>query len=172
LKTKLLLLFFVFTQQLFSQNKVVPHKATVYIFLSEVCPICQSYTLPLKKLYETYKDKGITFIGLFPNEGVSKKDINEFRKTYDIPFDLELDKDGILAKKFRATITPEIFVEGNKPGTILYTGRIDDSFYAVGKRRNSISTHELEDALTQITSKQKVTQPRTQAVGCIISSSK
>ena len=166
MKTKTLLFFFILTQQLFSQNKV-----TVYIFLSETCPICQSYTLPLKKLYEAYKDKGIRFVGLFPNEGVSKKDINSFKKTYDIPFDLELDKDGVLAKKFRATITPEVFVEG-KPGVILYTGRIDDSFYAIGKRRNSITTHELEDALMQITSKKKVVQPRTQAVGCVISNSK
>ena len=171
MKTKLLLLLVVLTQSLFSQNSA-KSKATVYIFLSEVCPICQSYTLPLKKLYETYKDKGIRFVGLFPNEGVSKKDMNSFRKTYDIPFDLELDENGVLAKKFHATITPEVFVEGNKPGTILYTGRIDDSFYAVGKRRNSVSTHELEDALNEITSKQKVKQPRTQAVGCIISSSK
>ena len=170
MKIKTLLLFLILTQQIFSQNSAKP-KATVYVFLSDVCPICQSYTLPLKKLYETYKDKSISFVGLFPNEGVSKKEINAFRKTYDIPFDLELDKDGVLAKKFHATITPEIFVEG-KPGVILYTGRIDDSFYAVGKRRNSITTHELEDALMQITSKQKVKQPRTQAVGCIINSSK
>jgi peroxiredoxin len=171
MKTKALIFFFAITLQCISQTKVAAHKATVYIFLSDVCPICQSYTLPLKKLYESYKDKGISFIGLFPNEGVSKKDVSEFRKTYDIPFDLQLDKEAVLAKKFRATITPEVFVEG-KPGVILYTGRIDDSFYAVGKRRNSISTHELEDALAQITSKQKVTNPRTQAVGCIISSSK
>lgn len=170
MKTKFVLLFFVVAQQLFSQNKIV-NRATVYIFLSEVCPICQSYTLPLKKLHETYKDKGIRFVGLFPNDGVSKKDINVFRKTYDIPFDLELDEGGVLAKKFHATITPEVFVEG-KPGVILYSGRIDDSFYAIGKRRNSITTHELEDALIQITLKQKVKQPRTQAVGCIINSSK
>ncbi|MES2761030.1 MAG: redoxin domain-containing protein [Bacteroidota bacterium] len=170
MKTKSLILLFILTQQLFSQNPAKP-KATVYVFLSEVCPICQSYTLPLKKLYESYKDKGIRFVGLFPNEGVSKKDVNSFRKTYDIPFDMELDEGGVLAKKFRATLTPEVFVEG-KPGVILYTGRIDDSFYAVGKRRNSVSTHELEDALAEITSKQKIKQPRTQAVGCIISSSK
>ena len=68
-------------------------------------------------------------------------------------------------------MTPEIFVEG-KPGVILYSGRIDDSFYAVGKRRNSITTHELEDALLQITSKQPIKVPRTQAVGCVITGPK
>jgi peroxiredoxin len=170
MKAKLFLLFFVFTQPLFSQ-KTVPHKATVYVFLSEKCMTCQSYTSTLKKLYESYKDKGISFLGIFPNDEVSKKDINSFRKTYDIPFDLEPDENAKLAKKFHATITPEIFVEG-KPGVILYSGRIDDSFYAADKRRNSISTHELEDALLEITSKQKVKVPRTQAVGCIINSSK
>ncbi len=172
MKTKSILFFiaFVFAQQLFSQN--TKPKATVYIFLSETCPICQSYTLPLKKLYDTYKDKGIKFVGLFPNDNVSKKDINSFRKTYDVPFDLEIDEKGVIAKKLHATITPEVFVEGSKPGVILYCGRIDDSFYAVGKRRNSISTHELEDALMQITSKQTVKVPRTQAVGCVISNSK
>ncbi|MES2512706.1 MAG: redoxin family protein [Bacteroidota bacterium] len=171
MRTKLFLLLFTLALQVFSQNKTVPHKATVYVFLSETCPICQSYTLQLKKLYEAFKDKGITFIGVFPNDDVSKKDINSFRKTYDIPFDLEPDENAKLAKKFHATLTPEVFVEG-KPGVILYSGRIDDSFYAVGKRRNSISTHELEDALLEITTKQKVKVPRTQSVGCIINSSK
>ena len=44
---------------------------TVYIFMSETCPICQSVTLELKALYATYHPKGVTFVGLFPNQSMS-----------------------------------------------------------------------------------------------------
>ncbi len=169
---KILLLIFVFamTQTAVSQIRPADQKGTVFIFLSETCPICQSYTLPLKELYSIYKNKGIRFIGVFPNYYVTQKDIEEFRKTYKIPFELQLDKDTVLTKKFNAGITPEVFVENDK-GQLVYSGRIDDSFYAIGKRRKVVTTHELADAIAELVSGKTIRVPKTQAVGCIINTS-
>ena len=55
---------------------------------------------------------------------------------------------------------------------VVYSGRIDDTFYALGKRRNVITTTELSDALAEIISGKSIKTPKTQAVGCIITSSK
>lgn len=169
-KTILILLVFALTKNTFSQNKTVVNTATVFVFLSETCPICQSYTLPLKELYKKYKEKSIRFVGVFPNYYVTQKDMDEFKKTYTIPFDLILDSNGDLTKKFNATITPEVFVE-NELGQVVYSGRIDDSFYAIGKRRKVITSTELSDALAELSLGQAIKINKTQAVGCIINAS-
>jgi peroxiredoxin len=151
--------------QIISQNKTVA-PVTVFVFLSGSCPICQSYTLPLKALYKKYHPAA-EFVGVFPNDGVSAEDLEAFKKTYAIPFKLLTDSGHVLTKQFKATVTPEVFVVNAKQ-ELIYSGRIDNSFYAVGKRRNVVTTHELEDALSQCTSGHEITVPKTQAVGCII----
>jgi thiol-disulfide isomerase/thioredoxin len=162
----ILLLFFTGA---FAQNKTNnPSKTVAYIFLSETCPICQSYTLTLKELSAKYPS--VEFIGIFPNYYSNHEDIEEFKKKYSIPFTLMLDKNGALSKKLNAAITPEVFVINDNK--LLYSGRIDDSFYAVGKRRTTKTSSELDDALLQITRHEKVKTPKTQAVGCLITSTK
>jgi peroxiredoxin len=167
LKAKILIALFIFTchLQISSQNKTVA-PVTVFVFLSESCPICQSYTLPLKTLYKKYHQQ-VEFVGVFPNEGVSAADLQAFKTTYAIPFRLMTDSGNVLTKKFHATVTPEVFVQNAKE-ELIYSGRIDNSFYAVGKRRKLVTTHELEDALSQYTSGHDIAVPKTQAVGCII----
>jgi peroxiredoxin len=142
---------------------------TVFVFLSETCPICQSYTLPLKSLYEKYHSQNVQFIGVFPNYYSTQKDVDEFKNKYHIPFLLVKDKEGILTNKLNATITPQVFIQTKSDSTI-YSGRIDNSFYAIGKRRNIVTIMDLDDALSQYLAKKTIQNPKTQAVGCIITS--
>ena len=51
-------------------------------------------------------------------------------------------------------------------GTVLYRGRIDDLYIALGKRRDHVTAHDLRDALDEIVGGRPVGNPRTQAVGC------
>lgn len=170
-KTLLAILFAILNLSSFSQKPTAAKPITVYVFLSETCPICQSYTLTLKNLYKEYSSKNVRFVGVFPNYYSTQKSIDEFRKTYSIPFELVPDKKWTLTAHFNAAITPEVFVE-TADKKILYAGRIDDSFYSLGKRRTIITSTELADALKEITSGKTVTTTKTQAVGCIISRSK
>ncbi len=152
-------------------SKTPPQDTTVYAFLSETCPICQSYTLSLKQLDTKYKSKHIRIVGVFPNYYSTQKSIDEFKKKYAVPFDLIIDKKGELTKHFKASITPEVFVE-SPIKKLLYSGRIDDSFYALGKRRQVITSTELADAIEEIVSGKPIKITKTQAVGCIITTSK
>ena len=168
-KTLLYILFSGSSFTLYPQTKdrgAAP--LTVYIFLSESCPICQSYTLPLKELHKKYKETNVKFVGLFPNYYSEADSIAAFKIRYDIPFDLLVDKNGEQAKRFNATITPQVFVESWEH-KVLYSGRIDDSFYAIGKRRKVITSNDLDVALTFILNDKKLRSEKTQAVGCIIS---
>ena len=67
-----------------------------------------------------------------------------------------------------ATITPEVVIYDHRIGQILYSGRIDDRYVKVGKRRRHVQTSELEDALKAIRSGQPVAVRETQATGCLI----
>lgn len=155
----------------FAQKTSTAKSVTVYVFLSETCPICQNYTLTLKQLYSQYKDKHIAIIGVFPNYYSTQESIDEFKKQYSIPFPLLLDKKAVFTNHFKASITPEVFIE-NADKKILYAGRIDDSFYAIGKRRNVITSTELADALEAIAAGKPIKTTTAQAVGCVITSSK
>lgn len=167
MKARILIALFIFTGHLhiISQNKTVA-PVTVFVFLSESCPICQSYTLPLKNLYQKYH-RQVEFVGVFPNNDLSAAALDTFKTTYAIPFPLMTDSGNVLTKQFGATVTPEVFVR-NAQQRLIYRGRIDNSFYAVGKRRKLVTAHELEDALAQYTSGREVAVPETQAVGCLI----
>ena len=142
---------------------------SVYIFLSETCPICQNQTLTLRQLYSEYSSKGISFTGLFPNgEYSTKEGIQKFGRKYKIEFPLVRDEQQALTKKFSATITPEVFVCNNLTGEILYRGKVDNSFEGIGKKRQVITEHYLRGALENILHQKTVTIKETQPVGCFI----
>lgn len=142
---------------------------TVYIFLTEACPICKSVTIELKKLEADYRSKGIRFVGVFPNlDRSNDTTIAKFAKAYKLPFELKLDQDHQLTKQFSATITPEVFVTRNRDWKVLYSGRINNGFESVGKRRQVITEHYLQTALDNLVQQQPINPAKTQAVGCFI----
>jgi peroxiredoxin len=145
------------------------NQATVYIFLSETCPICQSSTLALRKLYQEFSDKGIRFIGVFPNRGMSSAgSLEKFKKKYHIPFELKTDSVQLLVSRFCATITPQVFIVQETPARVLYKGKIDNNFERVGKKREVVTANYVQDALVEILAGKQVSLAETEAVGCFI----
>ncbi len=142
---------------------------TVYIFLSETCPICQSQTLQLRELHNAYSKQGIEFVGLFPNITMSNEaSIRKFGKKYDLDFKLMLDKNQKMKKQLSATHTPHIFVVRKADNKVLYSGKLDNSFENIGRRRQVITEHFLRDALENILHNKHVSPAKTDAVGCFI----
>jgi hypothetical protein len=78
-----------------------------------------------------------------------------------------MDAKAAFAKQLGATITPEVFVLGKSQET-LYSGRIDNWAYELGRKRKVITEHNLLDALNAIDKKQKIKITKTKAVGCYI----
>ena len=137
----------------------------VNIFFSETCPICQSATLNLKAIYTQFQDKGIAFAAVFPNTNVSdEKSIEKFK----LPFEHKLDAQQALTKKFSATVTPEVIVINSFTEEVLYRGKIDNGFEAIGKKRTVITEHYLSDALQSILESKPIIIKETKPVGCFI----
>ena len=120
--------------------------ASVFVFLLPDCPACENYSLTLNTLANKYKSSGIQFFGVFPHF-VTPAAIEKFRTGYKINFPLLMDNNSELMNAFDAHVSPSVYMI-NESTALLYSGRIDNWMYAVGKKRTVITTHELEDALT------------------------
>jgi hypothetical protein len=78
-----------------------------------------------------------------------------------------LDPQHRLVQRLKATVTPEAVVVGKK-GELLYRGRIDDGYVALGKKRAAVTEHDLDAALEAIAAGKPVKKTETKAVGCLI----
>ena len=150
----------------------VKQDITVYIFLHEDCIISQHYTVALKALYAEYGKEEVRFVGLFPNFSSKQKNIDRFREKYQIPFELKTDYFRTITDKYGATVTPEVVVIDELKGQILYKGRIDDTYFRVGKKRRVTTTSELKDALESIRNGTEILVTETTSIGCFISKKK
>ncbi len=165
------LFIFSFTQVSLAQKPSGPYEndtIVVYIFLLEDCVISQNYTLALKEMYAQYASDQITFTGLFPSKFSHPKKIAEFKEKYDIPFVMKIDFEKGRAKKMEAKVTPTVAVWNKTQDEILYRGRIDNSYYQIGKRRTITTTSELADALKAIVNGEEIEVKETKAIGCFI----
>ena len=87
---------------------------------------------------------------------------------YKFKFPNLLDKQGELTGILGATITPEVFLI-DKKGFLIYQGKIDNWFYELGRYRQVITQHYLEDAIIAYNQGNEVEVQKTEAIGCLIS---
>ncbi len=137
-------------------------KAVVIMFIATQCPVSNGYNTRMEQLYENYKDKGITFIGINSNKQESVDEIRSHAKEHNLNFIILKDPDNVVADKFGASVTPEIFVL-NRNLDILYHGRIDDS-----RRESDVKSKDLQNTLDEILSGKKISTTTTKAFGCSI----
>lgn len=150
-----------------SNLEMTKQKATVFIFVSPECPLCQSYSLTLNKLYQHYSKQNMQFIAVVPGTYFTKQQVTSYIKTYHISFPVYFDRELKLVKQFKATITPEVFVV-NAAGKMLYSGRIDNWAYALGKKRTVVTENDLAETLKAITEDKLIPHLKTKAIGCFI----
>jgi thiol-disulfide isomerase/thioredoxin len=158
-------LIIIFCSKLYAKTDSL----TVYVFLSEECPVCQNQTLPLRELYAKYKNQRVGFVAVFSNPSSTDSTILAFRALYDLKFQAVFDANQQVAKRLNAQITPEVVVVNHAENdAVVYRGAVDNAYPALGKRRTIITQHFLDDALTALLKDSKDYLTTTKAVGCYI----
>jgi hypothetical protein len=142
-------------------------KAAVFFFVAVDCPISNSYAPEINRIIKASKNKGLDFYIVYSDANLSLADAKKHMKEYGYTCPGLMDTRQALAKKLKATVTPEAVVV-DAHGKVLYQGRVDNWYEDFGKQRYNATTHELQDALDEILSGKKVTTPVTKAVGCPI----
>lgn len=166
----LVFLMLFFTQGMYAQihgETAIDRPIKVIVFYSTACPICQKMTLTLNRLATQYKDSDILFEIVFPSALDTKKDIAKFKKRFHITTSCIQDSQNQLVNKYNATVTPECFVIDNYE-RVLYSGKIDNWFYDIGKYRQVITENYLQDAISAILNQQLPKITRTEPIGCFI----
>jgi hypothetical protein len=150
------------------RQQVEKSKATVLIFTRTDCPISNRYAPTVAALWNTYQPQGVDFLLVYVDPRQSPPILAQHLEEYQYPCSGVHDPLHELVKLTGASVTPEAAVFTPKQ-KLVYLGRIDDLFERPGKARQAASTHELADALDAVLAGESVEQPRTKAVGCIIS---
>lgn len=131
------------------------------------CPICIQYTQEIQSIYTDFNEIA-DIIMVFPNLSSKPAKIESFKEKFGLSVPHKTDYFKSLVKKFDIKVTPEVVVFDVESESILYKGRIDNTFEDLGQRRRVVTTQELREVLKDLTDGRKSVFPFTKAIGCMI----
>jgi peroxiredoxin len=142
--------------------------ALAIVFTCNSSAISRAYSNRLIKLFEKYEDDNLAIVGICSNDAAQspKDSFEEMKKAAkklgldDLHFDFLLDEDQEVAKKFGATVTPEVFLF-NRKRELVYKGAIDDNW----ESETGVTHVYLEDAIEAALDGVEVDFPEIKAVG-------
>ena len=144
-------------------------KANVLFFVSDECPISNAFAREIARICAEYKSKGIGCDLVYVDPSISESQALKHAQEYghgDYP--RIVDRRHELVKATGVTVTPEAAVV-DREGKVVYRGRIDDSFAALGQPRRPVKNADLRNALDAVVAGKPVERSETKALGCFIS---
>ncbi len=143
--------------KLLKENKLV-----VVMFIATQCPVSNAYNDRMEKLYQSYHEKGVAFVGINSNKAEDVKEVADHAKEHGFTFPVLKDPQNRVADLYGAQVTPETYVM-NGDGKLLYHGRIDDN-----RNSSKVQSHNLADALDALLAGKTIAETTTRAFGCSI----
>lgn len=135
---------------------------TLIVWLSAQCPVVRGYKDRINEIAAAYQEKGINFVGINSN---ATEDLNWVRSNiaeFGYKFPVLIDKGNVLADKWGATVTPEVYFFDAK-NVLLYHGAIDND-----RSGKNITEQFLRTAFDSSLSGKPITKTRANAFGCTI----
>lgn len=148
-------------------NELNANAVSVFFFLAPDCPLCQKYTLPINNIVKQFSNQNVRFYAVFPGKAFNTDSIVAFAKKYNLNMPLLLDKEYRFTCLTAATVTPQAIVFDDRL-TQRYSGKIDNWYETIAKRRTVITEHYLSDAIQAILAKTPIKVARTTPIGCFI----
>ncbi|TWT47055.1 thiol-disulfide oxidoreductase [Thalassoglobus neptunius] len=143
------------------------HRATVVVFLSTSCPISCATIPTLQRISTKYRLQGVEVFGVISNPGTSREEAIDHVEEFGIRFPVLFDSSKVLRNALQPTHTPQALVISNA-GVVAYSGRIDNRFTALGRRRGRPSIHDLEDATKAVVLGRSVRYAYVEPIGCLL----
>jgi len=142
-------------------------KATVLFLVLAECPIARKYAPEVNRLTAAYSPKGVRFylVHVDPTTTIALAKTNRQEFGYKMPVLLDRDKTLVRLAKVVAAPTAAVL---SQAGTLLYSGRIDDRYPALGIQRAKPTRNDLRIALDQVLAGEKVEPSSTKVIGCLL----
>ena len=141
-------------------------KANVVIFITNDCPIANSYAPEIQSIISDYSPRGAAFFLVHVDPDLTLEKAKKHAAEFGYECVILRDPGHRLVRELEAQVTPEAFVLTGKG--VAYRGRIDDLFADLGKKRRQARNRDLRNALDSVFSGKPVSNSRTEAVGCFI----
>jgi peroxiredoxin len=135
---------------------------TVLMFIATQCPVSNAYNERMNALYREYSARGVKFIGINSNATEPAQEVASHAAKHGFGFTVYKDINNVVADRFGAQVTPEVFVV-DRNGVIAYHGAIDDS-----QNPANVTTQGLKLALDALLAGRPVEKASTKAFGCTI----
>jgi peroxiredoxin len=137
-------------------------KATVVMFISTRCPVSLAYDARMRSIAAEFETKGVRFVAINSNVAEMPQEIKEHAAKAGFSFAVLKDEGNVIADRFKALVTPEIFLLDSQ-AVVRYHGRIDDN-----QDPNAVKSNDLREALKAVLAGNAPANPKTRAVGCTI----
>jgi thiol-disulfide isomerase/thioredoxin len=143
-------------------------REAVLIFVTHDCPISNAFAPEIARVCSEYRSKGADCTLVYVDPTLSDEAARDHAKTFGHGgYPKIVDRKHELVKAAGATVTPEVAVF-DADGRIVYRGRIDNSFAALGQSRRQATVHDLRDALDATLTGKPALHSETKALGCFI----
>lgn len=146
-----------------------PTKATVLIFLAPDCPISNALAPELNRIVAHYGARGAEFFFVYAERELADAAAARHAREFALAAPVTVDRPGLLVARAGVEVTPEAAVF-SPAGAVVYRGRINDLFAALGKKRAEPTTHDLRAALDAVVAGKAPPVATTPAIGCFIAS--
>jgi len=142
-------------------------KPIAIIFIAHDCPVCNTYAPEIGRIETKYG--GLVKIDIVYSEpSLTAAQAKAHAKAYGIGRAvLLLDPGSNFAAYCHARVTPQAVVYDGQ-GRSVYSGRIDDRYYALGQQRPAPTTHDLARALDCVLAGKVPPSAAGPPVGCFI----
>lgn len=138
-------------------------RAECRLFVLKDCPIANQYAPEIRRLIGEYGPKGIRFTLVYEDADITERDAAQHEREFGINAPRLLDPKHELARAAGASVSPTAVLTS---GRVIYSGRIDDAFASLGKRRAKVTSRDLRAALNAFLAGREAPVRRTTAVGC------
>lgn len=138
-----------------------------YFFFISDCPASRNNMPKMQKLNETYASYGLQVKGIVSDPVLDESDLEEALEDYPMDFAIIRDDSLIIAKEHNATVTPQVFLYDGDDN-LLYSGAVDNYYFALTKHRKIITEKYLEDAIVSALKNKPIENKKTEPIGCRI----
>jgi len=138
----------------------------VLVVTNHECPIANSYAPTLRALAEAWRPLPVDLFLVHVDPDITVAAARAHAAAYELPGHVLLDPRQQIAAAVGATRTPEAVVL-NRSG-VLYRGRIDDQWRALGERLPAPTVDDLRAAVAAALKGEPVARPFMPATGCLL----
>lgn len=137
-------------------------KGTVVVWLSAQCPVVKGYKDRINEIAADYQAEGVNFVGINSNSTEDLAWVRSNIAEFGYKFPVLVDKGNVLADKWGATVTPEVYYF-NEKNVLMYHGAIDND-----RSGRNVTDPYLRTAFDSSLTGKAIAKTRATAFGCSI----